>query len=170
MKKLLSMILAFTIMLLASCGNGDLQTSETTEEADVGVSSIRPIFYSIESLLAASRGEGEPDNMSVLNSFEFPDYDKVVYPVCNVEGYYLIAASIWHWGYHYSFALNENYEGHIEVFVRMNVTSESSRSNFNDNYIHVPYEDGYYSIYFSDDYVGEKTKDVVTMVSVEIEK
>ncbi len=173
MKKFISIILALTLLMLTSCGNGSVTTEQTSEPDGVGISQIQPIFNSIENLLAASRGERKPDNMAQLNSFEFPDFDRVVYPVCNLEGYHLFNAMLWDTGYQYVFKKDEL--DYITVGIYMNSgdfpkegESLENGAYRNGNYVFVPYGDVHYNIHFSSSYTGEKTPDVVTMVSVDI--
>ncbi|MBO5023979.1 MAG: hypothetical protein J6D11_06695 [Clostridia bacterium] len=180
MKKFISIILTLILLLLTSCSNGYVtteqttETTETTETTDYAYSPVQPLFKTIEGLLAASRGEGEPDNVDAFESFEFPDFDKVVYPICNLEGYHLVNAKLWRWGYQYWFTTQDELID-ITISVRMigneMPTAGAPLANGayrNGDYIFVPYGDVYYSIYFSDGYIGEKTPDVVTMVSVDI--
>lgn len=174
MKKLLTIILTLILLMLTSCGNGSETTEQTTESPKESICAIQPIFKTIDGLLAASRGEAEPDNMVQLNSFEFPDFDKVIYPICNLEGYYLVNAMLWDTGYQYWFTTQDelNYIM-IDVYIngpKMPTAGEplANGAYRNGDYIFVPYGDVYYSIYFSDGYIGEKTPDVVAMVSVDI--
>ena len=174
MKKFISIILTLILLLLTSCGNGYVTTEQTTETTDYAYSPVQPLFKTIEGLLAASRGEGEPDNVDAFESFEFPDFDKGVYPICNLEGYHLVNAKLWRWGYQYWFTTQDELID-ITISVRMigneMPTAGAPLANGayrNGDYIFVPYGDVYYSIYFSDGYIGEKTPDVVTMVSVDI--
>ncbi len=176
MKKIIAILLAFTLLLLTSCGNSSVTTEQTTETASEGFCGVQPVFNTIDGLLAAARGEGEPDNMDAsFNSFEFPDYDKVIYPICNLEEFHLVNVSLWNWGYQYWF-ITEDELTSITVNVRM-VDGEmptegeplENGAYRNDQYVYVPYGDTYYSIHFPRSYTEkQRTPDVVTMVSVDI--